>query len=119
MFDGFQRSARIGRAEAAEASSRAEIRATRLIAIRDVETAIIDLENALRRVGQTRRAVALSREREELSRESYRVGAIRLIELQLVLDRTAAAEREELDARVAFAVARATLEEEVGGDIPR
>lgn len=119
LFDGFQTSGRISRTEAAAVSGREELRAARLAAVRDVQTAIVDLETAQRRVRQARRSVALSREREELSRESYRVGAIRLIELQLVLDRTAAAEREELDARVAFAVARATLEEKVGGDVSR
>lgn len=118
LFDRFQRSARIARADAAADNAREEIRAARFATIREVETAFIDLENAQRRVLLSQRSVALSREREELSRESYRVGAIRLIELQLVLDRTAAAEREELDARVALAVARATLEEKVGGEIP-
>ncbi|MDQ3519451.1 MAG: TolC family protein [Gemmatimonadota bacterium] len=114
IFDRFQTSGSVARADAATADAREELRAGRLGIAREVRSAAIDLENTNRRIQLAERAAALSRERVELAREQYRAGAIRFPELQQVLDRDASSSRDVIDARVALAVARAPLEEKVG-----
>ncbi|MGH7720881.1 MAG: TolC family protein [Gemmatimonadaceae bacterium] len=117
LFDGFRTSASVAQAEAARADAEQELRAARLGVEREVRSALIDLGNAYRRLQLAERSAALSRERVELAQERYRVGATQFTELQTVIDRAAAAQREEIEAWFTFATARVTLEEKVSAPV--
>jgi outer membrane protein len=119
VFDQFRSSVRTAQAEASRTRAREGLRAARLAVEREVRSALIDLENAYRRIRLAERAAKLSQERLELAREQYRLGAIRFIELQAVVDRAAQAEREALRARFQFGGALALLEEKVGAPVRR
>lgn len=114
VFDQFRSSLQVAQADAARTRAREGARAARLAVEREVRSALIDLENAHRAIQLAERASKLSQDRLELAREQYRLGAIRFIDLQTVVDRAAQAERDALRARFSFAGALATLEEKVG-----
>jgi outer membrane protein TolC len=81
---------------------------------RDVRAAIIDLDNAYRTLRLAEEQVALNRERLELTQERYRLGGSDFTTLQNVIDRTAQAERQALEALFGFIGARIGLEEKLG-----
>jgi outer membrane protein len=117
VFDQFRSSLRTAQADASRTRAREGLRAARLTVEREVRSALIDLENAYRGIRLAERAAKLSKERLELAREQYRLGAIRFIELQTVVDRAAQTEREALRARFLFGGTLALLEEKVGASV--
>jgi outer membrane protein len=114
IFNQYRTAAAIAQADVSSRNAAEELRATRLRTEREVREAVIDLQNAYRGVQLAERAAEMSRERMELALERYRVGALQFTQLQQVIDSAAAAERDELAARLAFAQALAALEQRVG-----
>jgi outer membrane protein len=117
LFSKFQTSSAIARADASRDDARHDERAAVLRAERQVRSAYIDVTNAHRILELSERKAALSRERLELAQEQYRNGAMSFAELQIVIDRTAAAEREVVDARAQYASNVSLLEQFVGGGV--
>jgi outer membrane protein len=117
LFSRFQTSAQIADAEAAAQDAEHDVRGARLVAERDVRAAVIDLVNAYRSLRLAEQNAELSRERQDLTQEQYRLGGITFSELQNVIDRTAQAERQALDARFAFITARLNLEARLGSSL--
>jgi outer membrane protein len=111
IFDRFQTSAQVSEASAAAQDAVHDLRAARLAVERDVRAAVIDLVNAYRSLQLAEQGAALSRERQELTQEQYRLGGVTFTDLQNVIDRTAQAERQALDALFGYISARLTLEE--------
>jgi outer membrane protein len=114
LFNRFQTSASIAHADAVVHDAEHELRGARIDLERDVRAALIDLVHAFRALELAEENAALSRERQELTQEQYRLGGINFTELQNVIDRTAQAERQALDARFQFITARLVVEERVG-----
>ncbi len=119
LFNGFRTSAEIARADAARDDARHDQRQAVLRAERQVRAAHIDLVNAYRILELAERKAQLSRERLELAQEQYRNGAMSFAELQIVIDRTASAEREVVDARAQYASNLSVLEQYVGAPVSR
>jgi outer membrane protein TolC len=94
-----------------------DLRGAGLAVQRDVRQAAIDLLHAFRSLRLAEQNAELSRERQELTQEQYRLGGITFTELQNVIDRTAQAERQALEARFAFINARLVLEERLGAPL--
>ena len=117
LFDGFQTSATIARADATRDDARHDERAAVLRAERQVRSAYIDVANAYKLLELAERKASISRERLELAQEQYRNGAMSFTDLQTVIDRTGAAEREVVDARAQYAANLSLLEQYVGGPI--
>jgi outer membrane protein len=117
LFSGFQTTAAIARADATREDARQDTRIATLRAERQVRTAFIDVTNAHKLLELAERKAALSRERLELAQEQYRNGAMSFAELQIVIDRTASAEREVVDARAQYASNISVLEQYVGGPL--
>ncbi len=117
LFDGFQRSASVARADATRDDARHDQRLAVLRAERQVRSAYIDVTNAHKLLGLAERKAAISRERLELAQEQYRNGAMSFTDLQTVIDRTGAAEREVVDARAQYASNLSLLEQYVGGSL--
>jgi outer membrane protein len=114
VFTRFQTSSAIVTAAVAVQDAEHDLRGARLNLERDVRSALIDLENAYRSLQLAEQNAALSRERQELTQEQYRLGGVNFTELQNVIDRTAQAERQALDARFQYITARIGLEEKLG-----
>jgi outer membrane protein TolC len=114
IFNNFRTSLQIAQAHYAEEDAREDAREMRLRVERQVRSALLDLENSHKLLQLAETRAALSRERLELAQEQYRNGAMTFTDLQNVIDRTAAAEREVVDARFGYATARAYLEEYAG-----
>jgi outer membrane protein len=114
LFTRFQTAGAIAEASAAVNDAEQDVRAARLSVERDVRAALIDLDNAWRTLQLAELNAELSRERQELTQEQYRLGGISFTDLQNVIDRTAQAERQALDARFGVHVARLNLEERLG-----
>lgn len=117
LFSKFQTSAAVARADAARDDARHDERAVVLRVERQVRSAYIDVTNAHRILELAERKAALSRERLELAQEQYRNGAMSFAELQIVIDRTAAAEREVVDARAQYAASMSLLDQFVGAGV--
>jgi outer membrane protein len=117
LFNGFQTSAAVVRADATRDDARHDQRQVVLRAERQVRTAYIDVTNAHTLLELAERKAALSRERLELAQEQYRNGAMSFAELQIVIDRTASAEREVVDARAQYASNISVLEQYTGGSL--
>jgi outer membrane protein len=117
LFNGFQTSNAITRADVARDDARHETRQAMLRAERQVRTAFIDMTNAYKQLELAERKAALSRERLELAQEQYRNGATTFTELQRIIDRTASAQREVVDARATYASSLSVLEQYVGGPV--
>jgi outer membrane protein len=114
MFNNFRTSLQIAQAHAAESDAKEDAREARLSVERQVRSAFLDLEHSYKLLQLAERKAQLSRERLELAQEQYRNGAMSFTELQNVIDRTATAEREVVDARFGYANARTFLEEYAG-----
>jgi outer membrane protein len=114
LFSRFQTSETITQAAAAAEDAGYDLRAAQLAVDRDVRAAIIDLDNAYRTLRLAEEQVALNRERLELTQERYRLGGSDFTTLQNVIDRTAQAERQALEALFGFIGARIGLEEKLG-----
>jgi outer membrane protein len=114
LFNRFQTTVAMSEASAAVEDAGHDLRSARLTAERDVRAALIDLANAYRSLLLAEQNAELSRERQELTQEQYRLGGVNFTELQNVIDRTAQAERQALDARFQFVLARLNLEEKLG-----
>jgi outer membrane protein len=119
LFSRFSTSAGVAAADAAAADAEYLLREQRLRLATDVRNAHTDLGNAHRSLELAEQSAALSRERLELAQEQFRLGALSFTDLQNVIDRTAQAERSELDARFAFVAARIALEEQLGAPLGR
>ena len=117
IFNNFRPSYTMAQASAAESDAREDVRATRLRVERLVRSALIDLQNSHEVLQLAEQKAALSRERLELAQEQYRNGAMSFTELQNVIDRTADAERQVVDARFGYANARTYLEEYTGASL--
>ncbi|HET9439336.1 MAG TPA: TolC family protein [Longimicrobiales bacterium] len=117
LFNGFRTSAEVARADATRDDARHDQRQAVLRAERQVRTAHIDVVNAYKLLELAERKAALSRQRLELAQEQYRNGAMSFAELQIVIDRTASAEREVVDARAQYASNLSVLEQYVGGSL--
>jgi outer membrane protein len=117
LFNGFQTSSSIARADVVREDARQDTRQATLRAERQVRTAFIDMANAYKQLELAERKAALSRERLELAQEQYRNGATTFTELQRLIDRTASAEREVVDARATYASSLSVLEQYVGGPV--
>jgi outer membrane protein len=115
LFDGFRTSADIARADATRDDARHDQRHAVLRVARQVRTAYVDVTNAHQLLGLAERKAALSRERLSLAQEQYRNGAMSFAELQIVIDRTASAEREVVDARAQYASNVSVLVQYTGG----
>ncbi|MGQ0814226.1 MAG: TolC family protein [Gemmatimonadota bacterium] len=114
LFNNFRTSLQIAQAHSAESDAQEDARETRLRVERQMRSALFDLENSYKLLQLAERKAELSRERLDLAQEQYRNGAMSFTELQNVIDRTAAAEREVVDARFGYATARTFLEEYSG-----
>ena len=114
LFTRFGTGAQIAQADAQAEDAREDARATRLDLAAEVRSAHIDLANAFRSLELAELSAELSRERLELAQEKYRLGALGFTELQNVIDRTAQAQRDAIDARFGFLAARVALEEKLG-----
>jgi outer membrane protein len=114
IFTRYQTSATIAEANAAASDAEHDLRGSRIAVERDVRSALIDLDNAYASLQLAELNVVLGRERQELTQEQYRLGGITFTDLQNVIDRTAAAERQALDARFQFITALIALEERAG-----
>ena len=114
LFSRFQTSEAIAQARANAVDADHDLRAAQLTVERDVRTAVIDLDNAYRSLQLAEEQVALNRERQELTQERYRLGGSDFTTLQNVIDRTAQAERQALEALFGFINARISLEEKLG-----
>lgn len=114
LFNNFRTSLEIVQAEVRAADAREDIREAQLRVERQVRSALTDLESSHALLQLAERKAALSRERLDLAQEQYRNGAMSFTDLQNVIDRTADAERQVVDARFSYASARAFLEEYAG-----
>jgi outer membrane protein len=114
LFNRFQTTNAIDEAAGAEHDAEHDLRAARLTAESDIRSGVIDLGNAHHALELATERVELSRERLELALERYQLGGYSFTELQQVIDRTAQAERQALDARFAFFLAVVNLEEKLG-----
>lgn len=114
LFNQFRTTHSVEQARAGHLGAEEDLRAGRLQVETEVRAALIDLQNAHRALALAERSAALSRERLEMAHERYRLAGIGFTELQDVVDRAAAAEREALSARFDLAVARVELEERAG-----
>lgn len=114
VFSGFQTTLARERAHAARDDARAGLDVARLAVERRVREALIDVDYARRALELAERSAELSRQRLEMAQERYRLGALRFTELQSVIERAAQAERQALDARFAYVIARVALDEATG-----
>ncbi|HEX2168256.1 MAG TPA: TolC family protein [Longimicrobiales bacterium] len=114
LFSRFQTSEAIAQASASAVDAEYDLRAAQLTVERDVRAAIIDLDAAYRLLQLAEVQVDLNRERQELTQDSYRLGGVDFTALQNVIDRTAQAERQALEALFGFINARISLEEKLG-----
>lgn len=114
LFSRFQTSEVIAQAGANAVDAEHDLRSAQLTVERDVRAAIIDLDNAYRSLQLAEEQVELNRERQELTQERYRQGGSDFTTLQNVIDRTAQAERQALEALFGFINARISLEEKLG-----
>jgi outer membrane protein len=119
LFNRFQTSVALAEASAAVDDAGHDLRAVRLAVERDVRAAFIDLVHAYRSLRLAEQNGELGRERQQLTQEQYRLGGVNFTELQNVIDRTAQAERQALDARFQFVLARLNLEEKLGARLER
>lgn len=114
LFDGLEREARAARASADLRRARAQRTKRRI----ELETAVRDLAGELerrrRRLDLLRRKVALARERVEVTRERFRLGDVSYLELQQVIERLDAAERQRIVERYGYLRAWAELERRTG-----
>ena len=117
LFNGFETSTAIARADATRDDARHDRRIAVLRAERQVRSAHIDVTNAYKLLELAERKAAISRERLELAQEQYRNGAMSFTDLQVVIDRTASAEREVVDARAQYASSLSFLEQYAGGPL--
>ncbi|HEU4631733.1 MAG TPA: TolC family protein [Gemmatimonadaceae bacterium] len=117
IFDGFQLGAQLASLDAQAEDARQQLRAERLQLEQEVRSAAIDVENAWRGLRLAERSAELSRERVALTQERYQVGGVDYIVLQTVLGQAAAAERQEMNARLQLAIAWTTLQEKLGASV--
>jgi outer membrane protein len=117
LFNNFKTSLQIAQTQAAESDARQDAREARLRLERQIRTAFLDLEHSYKLLQLAEGKAQLSRERLELAQEQYRNGAMSFTELQNVIDRTATAEREVVDAQFGYANARVFLEEYAGAPL--
>jgi outer membrane protein len=111
VFTGYRTTQSVTQARVAAMNAREEVQAARLTLEREVRGALIDLENAYRTVQLAERGRDLARRRLELANQQFRIGALKYVDLEGVIEQAADAERVAINARYDFAAARATLEE--------
>ncbi len=119
IFTGFQTSARIAQVTADAQNASEAARSGLLNVERLVRAAVIDVQNSFRGLELAERSAELSRERVRLARQRYAIGGIDFATLQLLIDRSAQAERSLVNARFQYAQAVVNLEEQVGGPVAR
>jgi outer membrane protein TolC len=111
VFTGYRTTQLVTQARVAALNAREEVQAARLTLEREVRGALIDLENAYRSVQLAERGRDLARRRLELANQQFRIGALKYVDLEGVIEQAARAERDAINAHYDFAAARATLEE--------
>jgi outer membrane protein len=111
VFTGYRTTQSVTQARVAAMNAREEVQAARLTLEREVRGALIDLENAYRTVQLAERGRDLARRRLELANQQFRMGALKYVDLEGVIEQAARAERDAINAHYDFAAARATLEE--------
>jgi outer membrane protein len=111
VFTGYRTTYAVTTARVAAMNAREEVQAARLTLEREVRSALIDLENAYRSVQLADRGRDLARRRLELANQQFRIGALKFVDLESVIEQAARAERDAINARYDFAAARTTLEE--------
>ena len=117
IFQGFRTQLATEQASAAVDDARADVRAARLAVEGRVRTELVSLRDAWRGLEVAERVARLSADRLAMAQERYRAGGLSFTELQSVVARADQAERDALDARFAYAIARVALEEAVGGSL--
>jgi outer membrane protein TolC len=90
---------------------------TRATLRHEVQAGLLDLKNAWRGLESARRRAELSTERARIASEQHKYGTLTFVELQVINDRDAQAQRDLLDARLAFTNALLALEELLGGKL--
>ncbi len=117
LFDNLRTSAAVAAADVARTAAEQDLRAERFAVEAGVRSALVDLRVARGAVTLAEQADSLSRERIGLAQRKYELGALSFTELQTLIDRAAAAERQAVEARYGWALAVAALEEAVGGPV--
>jgi outer membrane protein len=117
VFTGYRTTYAVTTARVAAMNAREEVQAARLTLEREVRAALIDLENAYRSVQLADRGRDLARRRLELANQQFRIGALKFVDLQSVIEQAARAERDAINARYDFAAARTTLEEKTSSAV--
>ena len=92
---------------------------TRASLQREVRAGLIDLNNGWRALESARRRSELSAERARIAAEQHKHGTITFVDLQVINDRDAQAQRALLDARLGFTNVLLALEELIGGPMRR
>ncbi|MFW6079344.1 MAG: TolC family protein, partial [Gemmatimonadota bacterium] len=118
-FTRFETSTQIEQAEVQAANAAETLREQRLQVGNAVRTALIDLRNRHQAVEIAERAAETSRERLEMAEERFSTGSLDFLQLQQIIDQASQAERQAVQARIDFAKAVATLEQELGTEVRR
>lgn len=114
VFQRFETSFQIAQAEVGARNADETLRETRLELEQEVRIALLELETAYRTVRLEEESLDLAEERVRIAREEYRLAGRTFDELQEPIRAEAAARRQLLQARYAFARAHLALEEALG-----
>jgi len=114
VFQQFQTSYQVAQARVDVRNADEGLRQERLKVEEEVRARLIDLEGAYRDLDLARGALDLAEERLRLAREQYRLAAMTFQDLQDVIEQTAAARRDVVNARYNFVGARIDLELALG-----
>ena len=119
LFDRFQTSASVAQAEAAADDAHQAERQQRILAEKEVRSALIDLNNAHQSLMLADEQARLSELRVELAQEQYRAGVstMNFTNLQQIVQSNEQAQRQALEARFAYQNALILLEEKLGGPV--
>ncbi|MEX2526484.1 MAG: TolC family protein [Gemmatimonadota bacterium] len=114
VFRRFETSFQIAQAEVNAQNATETVRETRLQLEEDIRNAHLELETAYRAVRLEEESLELAEERVRIAREEYRLAGRTFDQLQEPIRAEAAARRQLLQARYAFARAHLALEEALG-----
>jgi outer membrane protein len=121
IFQRFGTSQQIAQAEASADDAAQDLRQARLQAERETRAALVDLEKAFRGLRTAEEVAGIVAQRLELAEELFRTGAasMNFQQLQLMVEDNANAQRQVVEARVAFVNARVQLEQILGAPLGR
>jgi outer membrane protein len=119
LFDRFQTSASVAQAEAAADDAHHTEQQQRILAEKEVRSALIDLGNAHESLLLAQEQARLAELRVELAQEQYRAGVstMNFTNLQQIIQLNEQAQRQALEARFAYQNALILLEEKLGGPV--